>query len=169
LYDPGGQILGAVNIATASTSFDRTLSSVLLGTLVMTSQRIESRLLRLAYPNALIVSLPATVGAHGSIPLIAVDPDFNVIGATHAVRCRYGITDQALKTGISVGRFFPDIGVEEISLVQAEKVALERALNAADHSVSLAATHLGISRATMHRKLKAHSILRRQDGKICDA
>jgi len=165
LYDPFGRLLGAVNIATANTSYDRTLSSVLLGTLVTTSQHIESRLFRSTYQRALIVSLPEAAGNHGSVPLIAVDRDFNVIGATHAVRSSYGLSDEALAAGISVGRFFPDIGIEEISLAQAEQVTLERALNVADRCVSLAATHLGISRATMHRKMRAHSILRKQRGK----
>ena len=47
-------------------------------------------------------------------------------------------------------------------MAQAEKVALERALNVADQCVSLAATRLGISRATMHRKMRAHCLLRKK-------
>jgi transcriptional regulator of acetoin/glycerol metabolism len=168
LYDPFGRSLGAVNIASPNTGFDRTLTSVLLGTLVTTAQHIESRLLRFSYPNTLIVSLPDSAAIDGSIPLVAVDPDFNVVGATHAVRCSYGVTNQALETGISVGRFFPDVGVEGSSLAQAEKVALERALNVADQCVSLAATRLGISRATMHRKMRAHCLLRKKNLKRRD-
>jgi len=135
---------------------------------VATAQRIESRLFRSAFPDALIFS-PETVGGHGSIPLIAADRELNVIGATHAVRCSYGITSQALAAGISIGRFFPSVAVDQITLAQAEQVTLERALNAAGYCVSLAASHLGISRATMHRKMRAHAISRRQNGKRCNA
>lgn len=164
LYDPFGRILGAVNIATANTNYERSLTSVLLGTLVTTSQHIESRLFRVAHPKALIVSLPEAAGAHGSTPLIAVDSDFNVTGATHAVRSSFRLSDQALAAGIPVTRFLPDVEITELSLARAEQVALKRALTGADNCVSIAAKHLGISRATMHRKLKAHAILRKPRG-----
>ncbi len=165
LYDPYGKILGAINIATASSTYEPRLSSVLLGTLVTTSQHIESRLFRAAYGNAMIVSLPEAAGVHGSAPLIAVDRDLKVVGATHAARSSYGLSSEALEQGLSISRFFPEIAVDETSLAQAEQVTIERALSDADHCVSLAATRLGISRATMHRKMRAHSILRKQHRK----
>ena len=50
----------------------------------------------------------------------------------------------------------PAPGKEALSLAAAEGRAIHRALEAADHNVSRAAQLLGISRATLHRKLKRH-------------
>ena len=65
-------------------------------------------------------------------------------------------TLQAASLPPELSPLVPAPGKEPLSLAAAEGRAIQRALEATDHNVSRAAQLLGISRATLHRKLKRH-------------
>jgi transcriptional regulator of acetoin/glycerol metabolism len=161
LYGPTGDVLGALNIATLDPHFERMLVSALLALLVATAQRIEALWFQDAFQHALVVSLPDAAGAGGSIPLLAVDRNLAVIGATHATRLHCRLANADLEDGQGLERILPGFEAGEASLWQAERTALQRALALSSQNVSRAARQLGVSRATMHRKMVLFDVARK--------
>jgi transcriptional regulator of acetoin/glycerol metabolism len=161
-YGPSGGMLGALNIATLNPHFERVLVSALLALLVATAQRIEAIWFQDAFQRALVVSLPEAASAGGSIPLLAVDHDFNIVGASHAARVQCRLTDAAIEAGLALDRVMPGFQAGQASLWQAERAAVQRALALSGQNVSRAASQLGVSRATMHRKMALLDVSRRQ-------
>src|SRR5262249_38787403 len=88
--------------------------------------------------------------------LIAVDNDDMVVGANRSARLQLGITQAAIDKGTPAGTLIKgmthDVSVD--ALADAERGVLCRALAEADGNVTAAAKTLGISRATLHRKMK---------------
>jgi len=160
LFGPGGEVIGALNTATIDPNVGRGLTSVLQWLLVSAAQRMEALWFRQSYPGALIVTMSEAGKGTGSNPLLAVDPDLNVLGATNAARSHWRITSEALAAGLHLDQVDPACSVGAPSLWDAERAALKRALALSGQNVSLAASHLGISRATMHRKMTAYSVSR---------
>lgn len=117
------------------------------------ARRIEARAFREAYPGARIVLLPDTAADRASVPMLAVDADDVVIGATRAARLALKLTDETLKRGLPS----PDRSAD---LDEAERAAVRRALTQAGGNVSAAAGLLGLSRATLNRKLKRLDLAR---------
>jgi transcriptional regulator of acetoin/glycerol metabolism len=94
-------------------------------------------------------------GARSSTPLLAVDGDDMVVGATHAARKAARLTDQMIQWGASASDLMAGPGgAGRSDLVEAERGAVKRALSRCGGSVSAAARELGVSRATLHRKMK---------------
>jgi transcriptional regulator of acetoin/glycerol metabolism len=161
LYDETGAVLGVLNIATLDKSFDRAMSPFMLTALTAAAQRMEALWFREAFRDFFIVSLPEASGSNGSTPLLAVDAGLNVVGATHAARACYEIDPGAIGSGLSLGQIVTGLPVGAISIRDAERTVLQRALAQTDQNVTLATKQLGISRATMYRKMKSLSVRRK--------
>ncbi|TGV96447.1 sigma-54-dependent Fis family transcriptional regulator, partial [Mesorhizobium sp. M2D.F.Ca.ET.145.01.1.1] len=114
-------------------------------------RRIEGENFKMAFPKARILLAPVT--DKGSGALIAVDADDLVVGATRSARLALGITQQCLDKPMPAADLFGWAERGSKILAEAERGALQRALARADGNVSAAAQALGISRATLHRKL----------------
>jgi transcriptional regulator of acetoin/glycerol metabolism len=113
------------------------------------ARRIEERNFRQAFPRArILLADDRTVGA-----LLATDADDLVIGATRAARKALGITPERLRRSLPAADLLGVDTTATTELRQAERSAVQRALARADGNVSAAAEALGISRATLHRKL----------------
>jgi transcriptional regulator of acetoin/glycerol metabolism len=86
--------------------------------------------------------------------LLAIDADDLVIGATRAARLALGlVVDRAFRPVPAADLLgVPEDAIEQLGDVQ--RGVLQRALLRADGNVSAAAKALGVSRATLHRKLK---------------
>ena len=112
---------------------------------------IEARCFRETFRNARIVLAPDT--ARGPGGLIAVDHEDLIIGASFAARRAYGLTEAQL--GRPVNDVLPLLpgGAPGDDLAAAERGALQRALSRAQGNVTAAARLLGVSRATLHRKI----------------
>jgi transcriptional regulator of acetoin/glycerol metabolism len=109
-------------------------------------------LFRTAFANARIALTPPTE-AHGG-GLLAIDGDDLVIGATRSARLALGLApDRALRPVPAADLLDGREGRCE-HLGDAQRAALQRALARAQGNVSAAAKALGVSRATLHRKLK---------------
>jgi transcriptional regulator of acetoin/glycerol metabolism len=115
------------------------------------ARRIEADLFRRVFAHARIV---LTQGADGqSIGLVAVDADDLVIGATRSARAGFGIAPgRALQPVPAADLLGGDIARDH--LAGGQRAVLQRALLRAGGNVSAAAKALGVSRATLHRKLK---------------
>ena len=115
------------------------------------ARRIEADLFRTAFARARIV-LTAPVDGQGG-GLLAVDADDLVIGATRSARAALGIAlDRPMPASDLLG------GTAQEHFGDVQRSMLQRALLRSQGNVSAAAKALGVSRATLHRKMKRFEI-----------
>jgi transcriptional regulator of acetoin/glycerol metabolism len=115
------------------------------------ARRIEAEIFRAAFGTSRIVLLPTTDGTGG---LLAIDPDDLVIGATRSARLALGLAaDRAFRPTPAADLLGGSNDATE-HLGDVQRGVLQRALLRAEGNVSAAAKALGVSRATLHRKLK---------------
>lgn len=148
-----GRVAGAVDISTCRDDVSELTLAILSQSVRDVVGRVESCLFRLAYPAARIVLVPSLTSVASA--LLAVDADDVVVGANKAARLALKLDDAALARGLPAA----DVLLEQrpsgaSELDDAERAALRRALSRNDGNVSQTAQELGISRATLHRKLK---------------
>lgn len=156
IRDHRGQVAAALDISTCRHDVTDLSMTILAQALRDAALRVETNLFRMAFPMARIIMVPnsATPAA-----LLAVDGDDLVLGATRAARMALQIDDQAIAAGLpaadALNEKHHDIGGD---LFDAERAALRRVLSRTKGNVSQAAQLLGISRATLHRKMKRFNI-----------
>lgn len=152
IYDHDARLAGVLDVS--SCRADRTEAFADLITLAVgdAARRIEAEMFRSAFPKARIVLVPAADG-HGN-GLLAVDADDLVVGATRQARSSLGMAvERAFQPVPAADLLYgPAAGLEQFGDV--ERGVLQRALLRAQGNVSAAAKALGVSRATLHRKLK---------------
>ena len=150
--DHRGQIVAAIDISTARRDATEMIMPVLAQAARESASRIEVNLFRRAYRNARIVLLESAT--HSGSALLAVDRDDMVLGATRAARLHLKIDDAMISSGIPASDLLSEnIDHDGRDLLEAERAALRRALSRNNGNVSLTAQMLGISRATLHRKI----------------
>ena len=148
LHDHLGRLVGSLDVSSCRRDLDTAMLGLIVTAVSDTARLIEAANFRSAYRRARILLAPDG----GSAALLAVDRDDLVVGATRAARRAHAITDERLARGLPADTIFNPAEAEE-DLRAAERGAVQRALARADGNVSAAARHLGISRATLHRKL----------------
>jgi transcriptional regulator of acetoin/glycerol metabolism len=159
VYDHEGNLAACLDVSSCRADLTEGFVSLIQVAVGDAVRRIEAENFRLAYPNARFMLAPTADNSANA--LLAVDHDDLVIGATRAARLSLGLTAETMS------RSFPAADIlggqaEPENLGEAERAALQRALARAGGNVSAAAQNLGISRATLHRKL-ARFGLRRPD------
>lgn len=152
IRDHLGRLTGAIDISTCRSDMEEMTFSIITQAVRDASQRIEANLFRRAFPGARFVMVP--VGGGSSLSLLAVDQDDLVIGATRGARLALKLDDAVLAQGLpaadALNEHRHDTGSD---LMEAERAALRRALSRSNGNVTQAANLLGISRATLHRKM----------------
>jgi len=112
----------------------------------------------MAFSDARILLAPVAERSAGA--LIAVDADDLVIGATRSARLALGITSEVLAKGLLAADVLGDAAKAREDFDDAERSVLQRAMARTGGNVSAAAQNLGISRATLHRKLTRFGVHR---------
>jgi transcriptional regulator of acetoin/glycerol metabolism len=156
IHDGHGQLAGALDVSSARADLTAGVAGLIAAAVADAARRIETALFRDAFPKARVMLGPE--GA-GGVSLLAVDGDDLVIGATRAARLALGLSNDRLGAGLTVSRALG--APADDGLAQAQRAALHRALAEAGGNVSQAARALGLSRATMHRKMAAFGLARR--------
>ncbi|TCL75729.1 helix-turn-helix domain-containing protein [Rhizobium sp. BK251] len=153
IRDHRGQLAGALDISTCRDDANEMTLAILSQTVREAAMRIELNLFRSAFPGARFVMVPSAGGsAHA---LLAVDRHDLVLGATRAARLALKLDDRRIAAGIPAADALNESrGSQEEEIAEAEKAALLRALSRSNGNVSQTALALGISRATLHRKMK---------------
>ncbi|PDV85605.1 Fis family transcriptional regulator [Rhizobium sp. H4] len=151
--DHRGELAAALDISTCREDVNEMTLAILTQTVRDAAMRIELNLFRSAFPGARFLMVPA--GANSAAALLAVDRHDLVLGATRAARIALQLDDKRIAAGIPAADALREAVVsQQEEMVEAEKAALLRALSRTSGNVSQAAIALGISRATLHRKMK---------------
>ena len=153
IYNHDGKLSGAIDITTFRSEASDSYLPLALAVVTDAARRIEARCFSRAHPNEMILSLPNCENAGGSVPLIAVNTDHFVVGATRAARLAWHLTDDTLRDGVPLREVVPEAERESPKFADAERFILQQAL-ASSKKISSAASALGISRTTMYRKMK---------------
>jgi transcriptional regulator of acetoin/glycerol metabolism len=151
IYDHEAAFAGVLDVSSCRADRTDAFSNLIALAASEAARRIEADLFRRAFARARIV---LTQGADGqSIGLVAVDADDLVIGATRSARAGLGIAPgRALQLVPAADLLGGDIARDH--LAGGQRAVLQRALLRVGGNVSAAAKALGVSRATLHRKLK---------------
>ncbi|EYR79010.1 helix-turn-helix domain-containing protein [Shinella sp. 838] len=157
IRDHTGRIAAAIDISTCRDDAGEMTMSILSQAIRDAAARIEAGLFRRAFSAARILLVP--VDGRSAPALLAVDRDDLVLGATRAARQVLGLDDRRIATGVAASDLLQEDRAEDgRDLDDAERAALRRVLTRAGGNVSQAADLLGISRATLYRKMKKLSI-----------
>ncbi|GHD15280.1 helix-turn-helix domain-containing protein [Tianweitania populi] len=149
IFDHQGRLAAALDVSSCRADLTEGFASLIAVAVADAARRIEAETFRLAFPSARIVVAPTADKAGGG--LLALDADDMVVGATRVARQALGLSDEVLLGTLPASELLGGQRAED--LTDAERGVLQRALARAGGNVSAAAKLLGISRATMHRKL----------------
>ncbi|RWP16323.1 GAF domain-containing protein [Mesorhizobium sp.] len=151
IYDHEGDLVAALDVSSCRADLTEAFANLISVAVADAARRIEAENFRMAYPKARILLAP--VADKGSGALVAVDADDLVVGATRSARLVLGITSKCLRKPMPAADVLGGPRKATEVLAEAERGPLQRALARTDGNVSAAAEALGISRATLHRKL----------------
>lgn len=149
IHEASGRIAGVLDVSSARDDLTDGFARLISHSVADAARRIEVELFRAAHPQDRMVLLPQWLNGSGAV--VAVNRDDIVVGLSHGARLALDLpsNDPFSPKPLAdlLGQHVPD-GFEE-----AERAVLVRALARADGNVSAAARALGVSRATLHRKL----------------
>lgn len=149
VHGPEGALAAVIDVSTARADMGEAVAGLLGNAVSDVARKVEADLFHLHFPRSRVLMVPGLDRGLGA--LLAVDADDLVIGATRAARQHLGLSGDLS----AAPRLVSDLlGIEcRNSLEEAERAVLTRALVRSSGNVSAAARALGISRATLHRKL----------------
>lgn len=160
IYDHEGNLAAALDVSSCRADLTEGFVHLISVAVSDAARRIEADHFRLAFPDARILIAPSSDKGAGA--LLAVDCDDLVIGATRAARQSLGLTAESLRKPIPAADLIGKSQFGGGELRGAERAVVQRALARADGNVAAAAKLLGISRATLHRKLNRLEMSRPQ-------
>lgn len=149
IFDHEGRLAAALDVSSARSDLTEGFVGLIAIALNDAVRRIEAENFRCCFPQARIVLAPTPDNALNA--LLAVDGDDLVIGATRAARLSLGIAQADLADARPADLFLG--GRVRASLEEARRGAVNRALALSNGNVAAAARSLGVSRATLHRRL----------------
>jgi len=158
IYNESGELAAALDVSSCRADLTEGFVQLIATAVSDAAQRIEAETFRLAFPKARILLAPA--GERPGAALLAIDQDDLVVGATRAARLALGLTPAALLRPPPVADVIAGAQSPRDTLSSAERAVLLRALSRAGGNVSGAARSLGISRATLHRRLNEFDLRR---------
>lgn len=151
VYDHEGRLVAALDVSSCRADLTEAFVNLIAVAVGDAARRIEAENFRMAFPTSRIVVAPAADKTSNG--LLAVDADDLVIGATRSARLAFGITSDTLSSRRPAADLIGGDHGFDGALQSAERGIVEKALIRSDGNVSAAARSLGVSRATLHRKL----------------
>jgi transcriptional regulator of acetoin/glycerol metabolism len=153
LFDVTGQMTGALDASSIRPDPTGRIIPLVMNAVRETTKRIEKKSFHSFFSRSLILALPE--GADDvSVPLLALDADRQIVGATLGARLALGLDDQARIGSIALNDIlFAAPPAEVSSLADGERMVITGALAQTQGNVTAAAALLGISRSTLHRKI----------------
>lgn len=149
VHDAMGELVAVLDVSTVRADLGEALAGLVSHSVTEAARKIEADLFHSRFPRARMVLVPGLDRGLGA--LLAVDADELVIGATRAARQHLGLSGDLARAPVPVADLLsldshdrPEDG---------ERAVIARALARAGGNVTAAARALGLSRATLHRKL----------------
>jgi transcriptional regulator of acetoin/glycerol metabolism len=155
IYDPDANLAGVLDVSSCRADRTDLFADLIRLAVGEAARRIEAEIFRARFETSRIVLLPTADGQGGG--LLAVDADDLVIGATRSARVALGLAPERVFRPVPAADLLGS-GAATEQLGDVQRSVLQRALLRADGNVSAAAKALGVSRATLHRKLKRFEI-----------
>ncbi|MFC7704261.1 GAF domain-containing protein [Plastorhodobacter daqingensis] len=152
IFGPDAALVAALDVSSARADHTEGFNRLIEAMVAQVAHQIESELFRSAFSRHRIL-LAGTGGDAQSAALLAVDDDDVVVGATREARRLHGLELAGTIRPRPIADVLGRSGTGE-GLVRAERAAVIRALTRADGNVSQAAQALGMSRATLYRRMK---------------
>jgi len=150
IHDHRGQLAGILDVSSCRADATAGMLGLIASAVGDAVRMIEAQVFRQAFPGARIVL--ASDGGERHAATLAVDRDDMVVGANRAARLTMAITDQRIADQLAASEVLGGAATET-DLAEAERGAVRRALALNGGNVSATARALGVSRATLHRKL----------------
>ena len=161
LFDAGGRIAGALDISSSRQDVSGAILPLAMASVVEAARRIEAACFHDAFRRATLLALPPAadggVGCDASAAVVAVDGERRIVGATRAARDMLALDDGRIASGTVLAD--PHDTVD--GFADAQRAVMAGALSRTQGNVTEAAHLLGISRATLHRKMRALGVGRR--------
>lgn len=149
IHDELGRLTGVLDVSSCRAELVGAFIGLVSFSVAEAARWIEAEAFRSAFSQARIVMVPGV--ERSACALVAIDGDDLVIGATNGARRALRL-DTDLMTKPRPASDLLGFEAAE-TLVMAEHSVLTRALARERGNVSAAARSLGVSRATLHRKL----------------
>ncbi len=159
IHDHRGRLAAALDVSSCRDDLTEDFARLIAAAVGDAARRIEARHFGQAFPGARIVLAPDTDWSAGA--LLAIGQDDLIVGATCAARAACGITDAMLDRLLPAQSILSPRTADSENLELAERGVLQRALARSGGNVSAAAKSLGMSRATLHRKMRKAGLVRR--------
>lgn len=154
LYNAMGQMAGTLDVSSYRPASADGFLPMVMAAVRSAARQIERNCFHSFFAKQMILALPAPAD-EPSVSLLALDADRRIVGATHAARRKLGISaDESLDGGLGMTEVPRESGVP-VTFDEAERAVVLGALQQAQGNVTQAARVLGVSRATLHRKLRA--------------
>lgn len=150
IYDHLGRLAGALDVSSCRADLTQGFVGLIASAVADAARTIEAQNFKQAFTGSRIIL--ATDEEGSTAALLAVDRHDLVVGATRLARQLFDITDARISGTLPAADVLR-ASTEVEGLKDAERGAVRRALGRAGGNVSAAARTLGISRATLHRKL----------------
>ncbi|WP_233349112.1 GAF domain-containing protein [Hyphomonas sp. CACIAM 19H1] len=157
VFGETGKLAAVLDVSSCRGDLDAAFVALIAQTVEQAAMRIEAENFCRSFSQARIVQGTAE-GQQGPV-LLAVNGDDLVIGATRSARLHYGLDDAALISPRPAMDILGDQERRGMGLESAERRELRRALARANGNVSAAARLLGISRATLYRRMEKLGLL----------
>ncbi len=151
IHDHLGRLVAVLDVSSCRSDLTEAYAGLIFAAVNDAARKIETDYFRYHFQKARIVLAP--VAEHNSGALLAIDRDDMVIGASRSARIALGLSEDGLKDPVPAADFFGNLTEQATDMAEAERGVIVRALARAEGKVSLAAKILGMSRATLHRKL----------------
>ncbi|NKB95237.1 sigma-54-dependent Fis family transcriptional regulator [Ochrobactrum intermedium] len=158
IHDHQGRLMAALDVSSCRADLTEAFAQLISVAVIDAARRIEAENFRQAFPDARIMLAPSPDRTGGA--LIAVDKDDLVVGATRAARLALELDDDALASPLPAADLLGTPADPREDMAGSERGVILRALARAEGNISFAAQLLGISRATLHRKLNRLKIIR---------
>ena len=146
IHDSEGKLRAVLDVSTVRKDLAEAFMPLISQSVADAARRVEADLFAARFAKARMVLVPNVLGG-----LLAVDADELVIGANRAAKQALSLSGDLARNPLPLGDLLglyshqrPDEG---------ERAVLTRAIARAGGNLSAAARALGISRATLHRKL----------------
>jgi transcriptional regulator of acetoin/glycerol metabolism len=149
VHDPFGVLTAVIDVSTARADLPDGIATLIAHTVTEAARKVEADLFHAQFRKARMVLVPGL--DRGLAALLAVDADDLVVGATRAARQHLNLSGDLA----AAPRPLSDLlDLESHDRPEdGERAVIARALARAGGNVTAAARALGVSRATLHRKL----------------